>query len=67
LIVRVFAASWERRHLSPPDNALGICVEENSQRQALERTQPVRPIGFGYVEGITHGYKRHARPRCLRR
>ena len=46
-------------YLSPPDNALVICVDEKSQCQSLERTQPMLPIGFGYVEGVTHDYKRH--------
>ena len=46
-------------YLSPLDNALGICVDEKSQCQALERTQPMSQIGFGYVEGVTHDYKRH--------
>ena len=30
-----------------------------SQCQALERTQPVLPMGLGYVEGVTHDYIRH--------
>jgi transposase len=34
-------------------------VVEKSQIQALERTQPVLPMGFGYVEGVTHDYYRH--------
>lgn len=46
-------------YLSPPDNALVICVDEKSQCQALERTQPMLPMGFGYIEGVTHDYKRH--------
>jgi putative transposase len=46
-------------YLSPPDNALVICVDEKTQCQALERTQPMLPLGLGYVEGVTHGYKRH--------
>ena len=46
-------------YLSPPDNAFVICVDEKSQCQALERTQPMLPMGFGYVEGVTHDYKRH--------
>jgi len=46
-------------YLSPPQNALVLCVDEKSQCQALERTQPVLPMGLGYVEGITHDYKRH--------
>lgn len=44
-------------YLSPPDNALVICVVEKSKCQALERTQPMLPMGFGYVEGVTHDYK----------
>ena len=48
-------------YLSPPDNALVICVDEKSQCQALERTQPMLPMGLGYVEGFTHDYKRHGR------
>lgn len=46
-------------YLNPPDNALVLCVDEKSQVQALERTQPLAPLGFGYVEGVTHDYKRH--------
>jgi putative transposase len=46
-------------YLSPPDNALVICVDEKSQCQALERTQPMLPMGLGYVEGVTHDDKRH--------
>jgi putative transposase len=36
-----------------------LCVDEKSQIQALNRTQPVLPMGLGYVEGITHDYVRH--------
>ncbi|MBB3011373.1 IS630 family transposase [Cupriavidus alkaliphilus] len=46
-------------YLSPPTNALVLCVDEKSQCQALERTQPVLPMGLGYVEGVTHDYIRH--------
>lgn len=46
-------------YLNPPDNALVLSVDEKSQIQALERTQPVLPMGLGYVEGITHNYFRH--------
>jgi putative transposase len=46
-------------YLNPPDNALVLCVDEKSQVQALERTQPMLPLGLGYVQGITHDYKRH--------
>ena len=34
-------------------------VDEKSQCQALERTQPMLPMGPGYVEGVTHDYVRH--------
>ena len=46
-------------YLNPPDKALVICVDEKSQCQALERTQPVLPLGMGYIEGYTHDYERH--------
>ena len=42
-------------YLNPPDHALVVCVDEKSQIQALNRTQPVLPMGLGYVEG---GYPR---------
>jgi transposase len=46
-------------YLNPPEHALVLCVDEKSQVQALERTQPVLPMGLGYLEGITHDYVRH--------
>ena len=46
-------------YLNPPDHALVLCVDEKSQIQALERTQPNLPLGLGYVEGFTHNYTRH--------
>lgn len=46
-------------YLNPPDNAVVLCVDEKSQVQALDRTQPLLPLGFGYVEGVTHDYIRH--------
>ncbi len=36
-----------------------LCVDEKSQIQALDRTQPTLPLGLGYVEGYTHDYIRH--------
>ena len=36
-----------------------LCVDEKSQIQALNRTQPTLPPGLGYVEGYTHDYIRH--------
>jgi transposase len=46
-------------YLNPPEHALVLAVDEKSQIQALERTQPVLPMGLGYVEGVTHDYVRH--------
>jgi putative transposase len=46
-------------YLHPPDQALVLCVDEKSQIQALERAQPILPMGLGYVEGVTHNYLRH--------
>ena len=60
-------------YLNPPDHAIVLSVDEKSQTgvpgkrsllagveiQALNRTQPVLPIGLGYVEGITHDYVRN--------
>ena len=46
-------------YLSPPDKAMVLCVDEKSQIQALDRTQPMLPMGLGYVEGVTHNYVRH--------
>ena len=46
-------------YLNPPDAALVLSVDEKSQIQALERTQPILPLGLGYAEGVTHGYLRH--------
>ncbi len=46
-------------YLNPPEQALVLCVDEKSQVQALERTQPGLPLGLGYVQGITHDYYRH--------
>jgi putative transposase len=46
-----------------------LCIDEKSQFQALNRTQPfLPPIGLGYLEGVTHDYVRHGTalfsPRC---
>jgi putative transposase len=46
-------------YLNPPDKAMVLCVDEKSQIQALDRTQPSLPMGIGYVEGLTHDYVRH--------
>jgi len=46
-------------YLSPPENALVLCVDEKSQIQALERSQPVLPMCAGRAEGHTPEYYRH--------
>ena len=46
-------------YLNPPDHAMVLCVDEKSQIQALNRTQPILPMGLGCVEGYTHDYVRH--------
>lgn len=46
-------------YLHPPKHAVVLCVDEKSQIQALDRTQPTLPMGLGYVEGVTHDYVRH--------
>ena len=46
-------------YLNPPDHAVVLCVDEKTQVQALQRTQPMLPMGLGYVEGVTHDYIRH--------
>ncbi len=46
-------------YLDPPENAMVLCVDEKTQTQAPERTQPLLPLGLGYVEGVTHGCIRH--------
>src|SRR5438874_6189620 len=46
-------------YLNPPDHALVLCVDEKSQIQALDRTQPLLPMRPGQAERHTHDYKRH--------
>jgi transposase len=46
-------------YLDPPDKALVLCVDEKSQIQALDRTQPLLPMRPGQVERRTHDYVRH--------
>lgn len=46
-------------YLSPPERALVLCVDEKSQVQALDRTQPLLPMRPGQVERRTHDYQRH--------
>ena len=46
-------------YLDPPAHAIVLCVDEKSQIQALERTQPSRPVVPGRPERRTHDYLRH--------
>jgi transposase len=68
--VRPFKVSRDKRfaekltdvvglYLNPPDKALVLCVDEKSQIQALDRTQPGLPIKKGRCGTMTHDYKRH--------
>jgi transposase len=45
-------------YLNPPDRALVLCVDEKSPVQALDRTQPLLPLGPGRAERHTHAYAR---------
>jgi len=46
-------------YLNPPDKAIVLSVDEKSQIQALDRTQPLLPLRPGLPERRTHDYKRH--------
>ena len=46
-------------YLHPPENALVLCVDEKSQIQALDRSQPVLPMRPGQLERRSHDYTRH--------
>jgi Homeodomain-like domain len=46
-------------YLDPPERAVVVCVDEKSQIQALERTQPARRLRPGRPEQRTHDYVRH--------
>lgn len=46
-------------YLNPPEKALVLCVDEKTQIQALDRTQPLLPMRPGQVERRTHDYVRH--------
>lgn len=46
-------------YMSPPDKAIVLCVDEKSQVQALDRSQPLLPLEPGYPERHTHDYARH--------
>lgn len=46
-------------YLNPPEHALVLCVDEKSQIQALDRTQPGLPLKRGRSQTMTHDYKRN--------
>lgn len=46
-------------YMNPPDKAVILCVDEKSQIQALDRTQPLLPMRPGQIERRTHDYSRH--------
>ena len=46
-------------YLNPPEGALVLCIDEKSQIQALERSQPLLPMAPGSPERRTHDYRRH--------
>jgi len=46
-------------YMNPPDRALVLCVDEKSQMQALDRTQPLLPMRPGQAERKSHDYVRH--------
>ena len=46
-------------YMNPPDNAIVLCVDEKSQIQALDRTQPGLPMKKGRAGTMTHDYKRN--------
>jgi len=46
-------------YMNPPDKAIILSVDEKSQIQALDRTQPILPLRPGLPERQTHDYQRH--------
>jgi len=69
-LVKTFKLSHDKRfveklhdivglYLNPPDKAIVFCVDEKSQIQALERTQPLLPMRPGIPARQTHDYARH--------
>jgi transposase len=69
-LVKTFKLSRDKRfveklydvvglYLNPPDKSIVLCVDEKSQIQALDRTQPGLPMKKGRCGTMTHDYKRH--------
>jgi transposase len=53
-------------YMAPPDRAIVLCVDEKSQIQALDRTQPLLPMQPGQTERRTHDYARHGTTSAVR-
>ena len=52
-------------YVTPPAHAIVLCVDEKSQIQALDRSQPMLPMRPGQIARRTHDYKPTAQPRGL--
>jgi len=52
----VATCEWNTHH-DPPERAVVLCVDEKSQIQALDRTQPGLPLKKGRAATMTHDYK----------
>ncbi len=46
-------------YVDPPERAIVLCVDEKTQVQALDRTQPSLPLKRGRAQTMTHDYRRH--------
>ena len=51
-------------YVNPPEHAVVLCVDEKSQIQALERTQPILPMRPGQAERRSHDYRRAGTVAC---
>jgi hypothetical protein len=51
-------------YLDPPEGAVVLSIDEKTQVQALDRTQPLLPISFGKTEKRTQDYVRHGTTTC---
>src|ERR1051326_6842761 len=57
--VRGEGAGYRGAVSNPPDRAIVLCVDEKSQVQALNRTQPILPLAPGVPARQSHDYERH--------
>lgn len=51
-------------NLNPPEKAMELCVDEKTQIQALDRTQPLLAMGLGCVDGVTQDDIRQGTTPC---